>query len=96
MGYIRPMIKSFKSKGLERFWTKGDASKLSVQNVARVRRMLESIGAATRAEDLNVAGYFFHRLQGTDRFSVRVTGNWRITFGWADDGAIELDLEDYH
>jgi plasmid maintenance system killer protein len=22
--------------------------------------------------------------------------NWRITFGWSDDAAIDVDLEDYH
>jgi len=27
---------------------------------------------------------------------VRVTGNWRLTFGWRDGGATDLDLEDHH
>ena len=45
---------------------------------------------------LNLPGFHFHRLYGTQRFSVRVTGNWRITFGFKGDDAADVDLEDYH
>jgi toxin HigB-1 len=45
---------------------------------------------------MNLPGYYFHRLKGVERYSVRVTGNWGITFGWEDADAIEVDLEDYH
>ena len=40
----------------------------------------------------------FHRLTGNQagRYSVRVTGNWRVTFGWDKDEATDVDLEDYH
>jgi plasmid maintenance system killer protein len=24
------------------------------------------------------------------------SGNWRITFGWTEGDAIDVDLEDYH
>jgi len=27
---------------------------------------------------------------------VRVTGNYRITFGWSGEDALEVDFEDYH
>jgi len=41
---------------------------------------------------------YFHALKGQEkgRFSVRVTGNFRMTFGWDGEDAIDLDLEDYH
>jgi plasmid maintenance system killer protein len=42
---------------------------------------------------------FFIRLKGTASaigYTVWVTGNYRITFGWEDSDAIEVDLEDYH
>src|SRR5690606_30756771 len=44
--YRRDMIKSFKDKGLERFATRGDHSKLSVQNHDRVARILARLDAA--------------------------------------------------
>ena len=46
---------------------------------------------------MNVAGYRFHSLRGgPQRWSVRVTGNYRITFGWSQENAEEVDFEDYH
>jgi proteic killer suppression protein len=52
---------------------------------------------ARRPGDMDVPGYVFHPLQGrSNRYSVRVTGNWRITFGFDGDDAIDVDLEDYH
>jgi proteic killer suppression protein len=52
--------------------------------------------AATRPEQLNLPGYHFHALRGERRWSLRVTGNWRITFGWDGADALGVDLEDYH
>ncbi len=92
------MIRSFRSKALHLFAQKGNASKLSVQNSARIRRILLALEAATRPEQLNLPGHNFHTLRGADkgRFSVWVSGNYRITFGWNGDDAIDVDLEDYH
>lgn len=49
---------------------------------------------------MDVPGFRFHALAGKmkGRFSVRVTGNWRLTFAWDDDGpaAVDVDYEDYH
>jgi proteic killer suppression protein len=48
--------------------------------------------------DLDVPGLGFHPLKGQRKgeFAVLVTRNWRITFGWADGDAADIDLEDYH
>ena len=44
-----------------------------------------------------MAGLHFHPLKGTPpRWSVRVTGNYRVTFGWLSEDAVEIDYEDYH
>ncbi len=92
------MIKSFKNKGLELFATKGNTRKLPVQNANRVRDILTLLEAANRPADMNKPGYFWHSLgeMAPGRYSVRVSGNWRITFGWQGDDAIEVDIEDYH
>jgi proteic killer suppression protein len=92
------VIRSFRSKALRRFAESGDFSKLSVPNVDRVGRILRLLMNARRPEALNISGYKFHRLKGADRdrYSVWVSGNYRITFGWDGEDAIEVDLEDYH
>ena len=47
---------------------------------------------------MNVPGFKFHELKG-DRagtYSISVSGNWRITFGWDRQDAINVNMEDYH
>ena len=58
--------------------------------------VLDILSASVRPQSLDIPGLRFHTLHGKPtRYSVRVTGNWRITFRW-DDGAIDVNLEDYH
>jgi proteic killer suppression protein len=47
---------------------------------------------------MNIPGFRFHALKGKDkgRFSVWVSGNYRFTFAWSGEDAIDLDLEDHH
>ncbi len=47
---------------------------------------------------MNLPGLFLHELKGKDqgRWSVRVSGNWRITFSFDGVDATDVDYEDYH
>ena len=76
----------------------GDARKLSVPNSKRVQRILNELDIAKRPEDMNLPGYRFHPLKGSRAgvFAVDASGNYRITFGWSGEDAIDVDLEDYH
>jgi proteic killer suppression protein len=55
------------------------------------------IGQAARPQDMDLPGYRFHGLVGQDkrRYSVRVTGNYRITSGWDGEDAVDVEMEDY-
>ena len=92
------MIRSFRSKALKLFAGSGDASKLSVRNVERVELLLRRLDSVRRPEFMNLPGLFFHALKGQEkgRYAVRVTGNYRLTFAWDGDDAVDVDLEDYH
>jgi toxin HigB-1 len=92
------MIRTYRSKALRRFVELGDASKLSVPNIRRVERIVTELDSARLPEDMNSPGFRFHGLKGNDkgRYAVDASGNWRITFGWDGDDAIDVDLEDYH
>ena len=90
------MVRSFRSKGLRLYWQSGDPLRLSVPNERRVRQILLALNAATRPEDLNLPGLRFHGLHGSPkRWAVSASGNWRITWAWAE-GPVDVDLEDYH
>jgi proteic killer suppression protein len=92
------VIRSFRNKGLQRFASTGDASKLSVQNASRVSRILRALDAAMAPDAMNIPGYRFHGLNGRDksRYAVWVSGNYRITFAFDGEDAVDVDLEDYH
>jgi toxin HigB-1 len=90
------VIRTFRSKSLRGYFETANAKGLGVPNVARVRRILEALDAAGRPEQMNLPGMYLHALRGEQRWSVRVSGNWRITFGWDDRDAVDVDLEDYH
>ena len=92
------MMRSFRSKALRRFVEQGDASKLSVPNVQRLERILLQLDSARLPDEMNAPGLRFHGLKGRakGRFAVDASGNWRVTFGWDGDDAIDVDLEDYH
>ena len=92
------MIKSFRSRALRRFWTRSDASGLRPDWVGRIERQLTILDQAARPEDMDVVTYGFHRLTGDHRgrYAVTVSRNWRLTFGFAETDAIDVDLEDYH
>jgi proteic killer suppression protein len=98
LGYTFDVIRSFRSKALKRFAETGDGSKLSVQKPDRVRRILLRLDAARLPRQMDSPGMRFHALKGKDngRFAVWASENYRITFGWNGDDAIEVDLEDYH
>ena len=91
------MIRSFRSKGLRRFFERGEARLLSVQNPTRIARILRALEAATSPEDMDLPGLRFHALRGPEkRYAVDASGNYRVTFGWDGENAIDIDLEDYH
>jgi proteic killer suppression protein len=57
-----------------------------------------ALDAAIEPKAMDAPGLKFHPLKGAEkgRFSVRVSGNFRITFGWEGKDATDVDLEDYH
>ena len=60
--------------------------------------MLDRLEAATKPEDMNLPGYRWHPLKDDRKgaYAVAVSGNWRITFKFDGEDAIDVDLEDYY
>ena len=98
MHYISPVIRSFRRKGLERYFTKSDRNGIDGKQSARILRLLNRLEAAISPEDMNLPGYCFQQLKGSRKgaYAVSVSGNWRITFRFEDGDAVDVHLEDYH
>ncbi|MEW6689094.1 MAG: type II toxin-antitoxin system RelE/ParE family toxin [Pseudomonadota bacterium] len=92
------MIRSFRHKGLERYFTKSERKGIDARHAERIRRILDRLDVATKPEDMNLPGFKFHGLKGDRKgvFAVSVSGNWRITFEFEAGDAVYVNLEDYH
>jgi len=98
---LRIVIKKIRHKGLKRFFSDPrytDNRGINPQISPRLVVILDALDVIEKAEEMDIAGLHFHKLKGQrkNEFSVRVTGNWRIT--WRMDGldVTDIDLEDYH
>lgn len=95
--YIERTIGGFRNKGLEEIHLTGRTRRIGAEYIRKCVRILQLLDVAAKPEEMNIAGFRFHGLQGTPkRWSVRVTGNYRITFGWSGENARDVDFEDYH
>lgn len=91
------MIASFRNKGLEALYFTGKTRRIGAEYVRKCVRILQALEVATQPQDMNIVGYRFQGLHGSPRrWSVRVTGSYRITFGWTGDHAQDVDFEDDH
>ncbi len=92
------MIKSFRHKGLQRFYSTGSTRGIRADHANRLRMQLAALDTATVVSDMDIPGFYLHALKGKSRarWSVRVNGNWRLTFEFRDGNAYILDYEDYH
>ncbi len=92
------MIKSFKHKGLEKFFYTGSKRGILPEHSSRLARILDRLNASSDIKDMNFPGSNVHQLKGDrdGQYSVRVSGNWRVFFDFIDGDAYVVDYGDYH
>ncbi len=92
------MIKGFKHKGLEKFFLRGNKSGIQAKHANKLRLILGRLNASTGPRDMDLPGLYLHELTGDRQgtWSVRVSGNWRVTFIFEGEDADVVDYEDYH
>jgi proteic killer suppression protein len=92
------MIRSFRHKGLKKFFESGNMAGIQPHHAIRLRMQLAALDTAQSIEDMDIPGLRLHPLKGKEqgRWSVWVNGNWRMTFEFVDGHAYVLDYEDYH
>ena len=92
------MILSFQHKGLERFYKTGSKSGIQAAHAAKLARILSRLNSAAVPSDMNIAGWNLHPLSGDlkNHWSVKVNGNWRVTFKLEKGHAEIVDYQDYH
>jgi toxin HigB-1 len=92
------VIRSFRHKGLERFFLTGSKGGIQAQHAERLRIILGRLNVSATPKDMNLPGLDLHPLKGDRKrtWAVKVSGNWRITFIFIGKDADAVDYEDYH
>ena len=92
------VIRSFRHKGLKRFYETGSTAGIQSLRANRLRLILGRLNVSASVQDMNLPGLMLHPLKGDRKgfWSVRVSGNWRITFTFAEKDADIVNYEDYH
>jgi proteic killer suppression protein len=92
------MIKSFRHRGLKRYYEKDDPRYLPPALIGRIGKILGLMEGADSLDGINLPSLRLHKLTGDlkGHWSVSLTGNWRIIFTFEDGEFHNLELIDYH
>ncbi len=92
------MIKSFKHKGLEDFFTTGSLKGIQAIHSKRLSFILNYLDEAETIDDINLPSFKLHKLKGDMKnlWSVTVQANWRVTFEFKSGNVYIVDYQDYH
>lgn len=94
------MIKSFKHKGLERFYTTGNTKGIQAEHADKLNLILTALNKAHAIENLNIPSFKLHLLHGNLKglWAITVRANWRVTFEFDEitKDVYIVDYLDYH
>jgi toxin HigB-1 len=95
---LLPVIRSFRHKGLQRFFETGSKAGIQPAHASRLRLQLARLDSASGPEDMGMPGWRLHPLKGelASHWAVWVSGSWRLTFRFEGENAILVDYQDYH
>ena len=92
------MIKSFRHKGLQRFFETGSKAGIQAAHATKLRLQLAALDQAVRPEDLAAPSWNLHLLKGDLKgyWALTVSGNWRMVFTFEGENAVLINYLDYH
>jgi proteic killer suppression protein len=92
------MIKSFRHSGIEKFFATGSKAGIQPSHAAKLSVQLFQLNRAKSANDMDAPGWGLHSLRGDlkGHWTVKVNGNWRLTFTFEAENVILVDYQDYH
>ncbi len=90
------MIKSFRHKGLQRFFETGSKAGIQASHAEKLRLQLAALDQAQKPEDMSAPSWGLHPLRGDLKgyWAITVNGNWRLIFFFEGVNVILLDYLD--
>jgi proteic killer suppression protein len=92
------VIRSFKHKGLEKFFASGSTAGIQAHHAKKLRMQLTALHTSLTVDDMDLPGWRLHPLTGNKEglWAVDVNKNWRVVFEFTDGHAYVVNYEDYH
>lgn len=92
-------MERFKDKDAERLFRGLPARRLPPDIQRRARMRLQRVVTASVLSDLRLPPS--HRLEALSggrkgRHSIRINDPWRVCFRWTGEGAMDIEITDYH
>lgn len=80
------------------FFKTGSKACIIPAHAEKLANRLQLLNFAKSSADMNMPGWGLHLLTGDlkGHWSVKVNGNWRLTFAFEKEDAILADYQDYH
>ena len=97
MLYNIVMIKSFKNKGLRKFFENGSAAGTQPGHRQKLRIRLTALDALTCIEDMKTPAWRLHPIKGdrAELWALDLSKNWTIVIKFTDGNAYIVHCEDY-
>ena len=92
-------VNRFKDSDADRLFNGQPVRRLPHDIQRRARMRLQRVVAAGALTDLQVPPS--HRLESlrgdrAGQYSIRINDQWRVCFRWTENGAMEIEVVDYH
>ena len=92
-------MKRFIDKDAERIFRGDRVRRLPTEIQRRARMRLQRVIAARDLSDLRLPpSHHLEALRGhrKGQHSIRINDQWRVCFRWTEQGAVEIEITDYH
>lgn len=92
------VIRSFRHRGVQRFFLRGSLAGIQPKHARRLRLQLGRLDAAKSPREMDLPGWRLHPLRGdmSGSWAVWVDASWRLVFSFDGVDAIDVDYLDYH
>lgn len=92
------MIKSFKHKGLQMFFETGSTKGINAKHSPRLQLQLQALNVMKSIDEIDMPGWNLHSLERDlkGHWSLKVNGNWRLTFTFDGEDVYIVNYQDYH
>jgi proteic killer suppression protein len=87
------VIRSFKHRGLKALYDGRTARRVVPEHLDKLGDILAVLDRSRTSQDMDLPCFKLHALKEAlkGRYAVSVSGNWRVTFRFEDEHAIDVD-----